>query len=196
VRRHFVWLVTLPLALAGAELAHAATNSLFGSPTRPGWELFDGGGLGRGLLPLLIAIALTLVVVALAGRVAGIWRSQDRSQGLVPFACVAPLVFVIQEHVESFLDTRQLPLTTVLDRSFLPGLALQLPFAAIAWLIARALLKAADGVRRLIARKQPALVAGVPRVVRQKAQGSWLRLARRSTACSGRGPPLGAISAG
>ena len=196
MRRHFVWLVTLPLAVAGAELAHTATNRLFGSPTRSGGELFDGSGAGRELLPLLIAVALTLVVVALAGRVAGFWRSPGRSPGLMPFACVAPLVFVIQEHVESFLGTRQLPLTTVLDRSFLPGLALQLPFAAVAWLIARALLKVADGVRRLIGRKRPVPFAGVPRVLRSKAQDSWLRLPRRSTACSGRGPPLGAISAG
>ena len=39
MRRRLVWLVMLPLSLAGSELSHALTNVLLGSPTGQGGEL-------------------------------------------------------------------------------------------------------------------------------------------------------------
>jgi hypothetical protein len=152
MRPHLAWFVVLPLSLVGSACGHAAVNGLMGSPTGSSGELFAGGGPGADIALLLLAVAAASLVLALGGRLVGAVGSPHRRISALPFACLAPLAFVAQEHLEMFLHTGGVPFRTVLEPSFLPGLALQLPFALAAYLIALALWRAADSLRRQIGR--------------------------------------------
>ncbi|HYX86719.1 MAG TPA: hypothetical protein VE777_17245 [Gaiellales bacterium] len=188
-RRRIAWLVVLPLALLGSEAAHAAADALFGSPAGDRGELFDGAGPGAAAVPALIALAVAAVVLGLAGRVAGVWpATRCRAVARTPFAVLAPLAFVLQEHLELLLHTGRVPVGAALEPSFLPGLALQLPFALAGYVIARALLRLADGVRGLVSRRRGALGRGarIP-LPRPRDEAASRRLV--GWAHSGRAPP-------
>jgi hypothetical protein len=62
---------------------------------------------------------------------------------------------VLQEVIELSLHTGTLGWHAVLAPTFLPGLALQLPFALAAYLVARALLRAANALGRALAGPRP-----------------------------------------
>jgi hypothetical protein len=186
LRSRLAGLITLPLALVWCEMGHALANLACGSPTET-HELFEG--FGRGLIAPLSALAAVAVLVALATRAAGVWASPHRNVSALPFALLAPLVFVVQEHLELLLEHHHALLGAERAPAFGLGLALQVPFALAAFLIARGLIRLADGVRALIARRRPPvrlapwpLVAAVPQPVRRHA---LLRGASRS----GRAPP-------
>ena len=74
---------------------------------------------------------------------------------------VLPIVgFVVQEHLEHLVASRELEVTFFLSPPFLIGVALQLPFALAALLVARLILA---GIRT------------VATVVRKVATAPWLR---------------------
>jgi hypothetical protein len=196
VRRALTWLVTLPISLGGVEFGHALINAIAGSPTGLDGELFQRNGPGGGLGPLVASIAVGMVLLGLSARIAGIGGDTSGVPlSPLPYACVAPLAFIVQEHVETVLHTGQLSLSTVRDPTFLPGLALQVPFALLAYLIARVLLRVADVVHRRIARARlccsARLRGGVWFGVRSVASPR----PRSSSACSGRAPPGGLAAA-
>jgi hypothetical protein len=145
VSSRFVWAVTVPLALVGSQIGHTLANVLYGSPAGQGGELF-GGGFG-GLAPVAAAVA----VVAVAGRAVGAGGRASHSVSALPIALLAPLAFVLQEHAELLLDRNYALLAPERAHAFLPGLALQLPFALASFAVARALLRLADGARALLA---------------------------------------------
>lgn len=169
------WLVTLPVALAGCLAAHFAAYAL-ATPTSHAHD--SHGYLAH--LPLLSGAALAIVLgAAVRHGVRG--RSGVRPSPWL-FALLPPLAFAIQEHVERLAH----PALVVTEPTFLLGLALQLPFAALAWLLARAILGAADALGALLAplpppRRREALRVELPA----------LQPARRllTTAISQRGPP-------
>ena len=152
MRSKLAWLIVLPLSLIGCELSHALANVLCGSPTET-HELFQG--YGKGLVLPLSALAAVAVAVALCLRVAS--RRPGRDPGALPFALIAPLVFVVQEHAELLLEHHDAILGAEHAPAFAVGLALQAPFALAAYLIARALVRLADRVRALAERRRPAL---------------------------------------
>jgi hypothetical protein len=167
------WLVTLPIAIVGCESAHAIANILFGAPDR-----------GRDELLAIIAIA-----AGLAGRVTGVWSAGSATAARLPFALLAPALFVLQEHVETVLHTGALPLGTAIEPTFLPGLLLQIPFALAAYAVARALVRLADGVRALVAaRRRTPHRTGAP-APRRPVFRVPPRCAAHSWAHSGRAPP-------
>lgn len=191
--RYRAWLIVLPLALAGSELAHTMVNALVGSPTGPGGELFEGRG--AVLVPALAAAGLAAVLLELGARLLSP-AGHRREVSLLPFAFVAPAAFVLQEHLETFLHGGAIPLGTILEPTFLPGLGLQLPVALASYLVARVLLKLADGIRLPSARRPP-----VPRLAHQHvlpllAHGETPSPRRISPAHSGRAPPARLIAAG
>jgi len=190
VRQRLVWLISIPLALVGCEVAHTLTNALLGSPTGPGGELFDAGAPAATIAPLLPAAAAAALLVALGARLSGRWTSSSRSISALPFACLAPMAFVLQEHLELLLHTGAVPLGTVTEPTFLPGLALQLPFALAAYLVARGLLRLADGVRALIERARPVVRLAAAGLVRPRPQAVRRRARRAHSSHSGRAPPL------
>ncbi len=136
VARGRIWLVVLPLLIAGSELAHAVLGR-FAPAGYQGAELFERSGTGRGLLPLLLALAAALVVGGLATHATG-GRSCRVSRRVI--AVLPLLVFTVQEHLEYALGHGRLPLTVVAHPAFALGLALQLPFGLAAYLAAKLLL--------------------------------------------------------
>jgi hypothetical protein len=65
------------------------------------------------------------------------------------FAALPLLAFALQEHLEA-LFTQGTIVGVPLEPTFMLGLALQLPFAAVAYLVARLLLRTAERVGRAL----------------------------------------------
>ena len=136
MRRTLLAIVALPVIASGTFAAHAAAYGLLGAPSE---------GVHGYLAHVPQVLALLTLPALLAAAVAG----RSRSPRAWPFAVAALSAFIIQEHLERLAHSGHLPF--LLDRPvFLLGLALQLPFALVAWLGARWLLRVAGGavVRR------------------------------------------------
>jgi hypothetical protein len=139
-RRAVAWLLTLPLAFGGAEVAHAIA---YGS-ARPG----DGLHGYLSLLPLAAGVAVAALLVGLVAAARGGERPSAR-----PFALVGPLAFLLQEHLERW----HAPWQTLAEPAVLLGLALQIPFALLAYAVALSLFTAAHAVVRALREARPRL---------------------------------------
>jgi hypothetical protein len=166
-----VWLVALPAAAGGVLAAHAAAYALAG----------EGASPSHGYLPLAQALVCALLALGLGAATASARSGPLARPGARAFAVAPPLAFLLQE-------TAERGFTPPFERVVLLGLLLQLPFALLAWLAARLLLRAAEALapaqprtatRR--AAKRPCAVVSGPRSV--------ARVPRR-----GRAPPLAASS--
>jgi hypothetical protein len=119
----------------------------------------------------------------------GAWSTHNAAAARLPFALVGPVLFVEQDHLEAVLRGGAAPMGTMFEPTFLPGLLLQVPFAVAGYLIPRALVKLADGVRALVIsrRRVPrrtAVPAAIGPVVLGAPRSGWHRWAH-----SGRAPP-------
>ena len=121
---------------------------------RPAALLRSGHGY-MSLLPfaLGVAAAVTLLSLALAAADAARGR-RGRPLPAWAFALLPLVAFTVQEHLERWLSSGVFPWHAAAEPTFLPGLALQLPFGLLAYLAARLLLRAAEGVGRTLV--QPA----------------------------------------
>jgi hypothetical protein len=169
------WLVSLPVALAGCLAAHFAAYAL-ATPTAHAHA--SHGYLGH--LPLVGGAALAVVLAAALRQAVRGRRGTRPSPWL--FALLPPLAFALQEHAERLAE----PALVVAEPTFLLGLALQLPFAALALLLARAILRVADALCALLTpppRRRPS----APRL----PAPAWLAPLHPilTTATSERGPP-------
>lgn len=156
-RRAIVWLVTLPLAVVGSQLAHAAAYRLATPDDHE--RAHELAATGHGYLayaPTALAVLALLVVVALAHEVTYLRKATGRRLRLSArtFALVAPALFVVQEHLERLLHDGTVPWNAGLELTFLAGLLLQLPFALAAYGAARLLLRAARAAVRLLERRR------------------------------------------
>jgi len=133
VRHGLAWLTVVPLAAIGALGAHESAYRLLGA----------GGEGVHGYLAHLPQLLAALSVLAALG--AGLTTRRGRAPAAWPFAAVALGGFAVQEHVERLVHTGELPLLVTWP-VFLLGLALQLPFALAAYLVARALLHVAQAL--------------------------------------------------
>jgi hypothetical protein len=188
--------VTVPIALAGIEAAHALANVAFGAPERHG-ELFASAASGGELVPLLAAAAGALVLLGLGGRVAGSWSLPRGAPPLAfPFAALPPLAFVLLEASEGLLHRGTVPWGEALEPTFLVGLALQLPFALAGYLVARLLLRLSDDVRTLLERRRRAWPSAQPRVVVPAVDEDHRPRPSRGSAHLGRAPPPALVTSG
>jgi hypothetical protein len=188
VRRRLTWLVTLPVALAGIEAAHALANCAFGSPAE-GAELFASACSGAGLLPLAGALALASVLAGIAGRAA---RPGDGRTPALPFALLAPAGFLALETLESLLHSGTLP---AVSATLVAGLALQAPFALAGYLAARVLLRLGDRAGRLLAALRAAPLRPAPAALPRELLVLRPSASRRPHARSGRAPPASSVPA-
>ena len=145
------WLVSLPVALAGCLVAHVVAYAV--AAPAPGPHAAAHGYLDH--LPLIGGAALAVVLGA------ALWHALRGRAGTRPspwlHAVLPPAAFALQEHLERL----EAPALLVGEPTFLVGLALQLPFGLLAWLLARAILRAADVLGALLAsppRPRPAPV--------------------------------------
>jgi len=126
VNRTRAWLAVSPVVAAGVLAAHALAYSLTSTPTGPFHEY-----LAHAPQVLLL---LTFSGLALAG----FGQRRDAPPAWV-FPLAAVVTFVAQEHVERIVHGGGVPIL-VTTPVFLVGLALQVPVALAAWLLARRLL--------------------------------------------------------
>ncbi len=188
MRRGLAWLVATPLMLAGSEAAHVLAYRLVYPEAHVrvlALALTGHGYLSR--VPLILGAGVAVAFLSLL--VATFDAARGRRVRALPawaFAVLPPLAFVVQEVLELSLHTGALGWRAVLAPTFLPGVALQAPFALAAYVAARLLLRAAERIGRMFAeRPRPAFVDLVftPAAQPARSHRSSLRLASR-------GPPL------
>lgn len=168
VGRGVVWMSLLPLAAVGWLSAHAGAYLLVAPDPEQRSQLLSGSGHGYLVAaPLIVACAITLVVAALALAILDGLRGAYRARVAAwPAALVPPLGFAAQEHLERLIELNAFPFGVVLEPVFLVGLALQLPLALAAVMLARALLALGHLIGRALAARR--------RSARRRAHpGSW-----------------------
>lgn len=153
MRRRLTWLVALPAILAGSQAAHAlAYRLVFPQASLRLHVLAETGHGYLAQLPLALGAAGAVGLVGLATAVLDAAHGRRvRELPPVAFAFLPPLAFAVQEVLELSLHTGTLGWRAVAAPTFLPGLALQLPFAALAYVAARLLLRVAVKLGRALA---------------------------------------------
>ena len=195
-RRAAAWLLSLPLMIAGTQVAHVlAYRWVYPNAHIRLIELLATGHgymVGtHGYLPLVLGIVGAVDLVAAGWVFAGsLRRSMQRPVPAWAFALMPLLCFTLQEFLERWLAGAPFPWWMVLQPTFRIGLALQIPFALLAFLAARLLVRAADTTG---ARARPR----APRPVVLGLTIGWVVVALRGArrlAPAGRGPPVGAAA--
>ena len=169
LRRRLPWLLALPLMVGGSIAAHVigyvvapATAEAGHSEVRELAALHERsstGYAGHAVLPLgLVAALIALVGVR---RLVSRLRGRDsRGLGAGCFFLLPLLAYSSQELIERLLHAEGFPFHAALEPRFLLGLALQLPFAAVAFLLGWLLLRVGQRlIRRLRDRPVPRLGA-------------------------------------
>jgi hypothetical protein len=129
VSRTRAWIIVFPVIAAGVLVAHALAYRLTSTPT----DRFHA---------YLEHAPQVLLLLVLSGLVLG---GFGRRRTTAPAAHVFPLVaittFAAQEHLERLVHGGSVPIL-VTSPAFLLGIVLQVPFALLAWFLARWLLSA------------------------------------------------------
>jgi hypothetical protein len=191
MRRSLVWVSALPLMLAGSQVAHVLVYRWVypASQVRLHALLSSGHGyLNR--LPLVFGIAGSVALVSLLVGVVDAARGRPvRGLPAWAFALLPLTAFVLQEILERSLHAGVFVWQAVESPTFVPGLLLQLPFAAVAYALAHLLLRVTERAGR-------ALALGPPRPAHAVSADLPLPLSEllpreRPLACrlAGRGPP-------
>jgi hypothetical protein len=165
MRQRLTWLSTAPLMLAGLLAAHALGYRLaITDPHARADALAHSGHDYFGYVPFALIVCLGVLLAGLALQALSAFRGEPRRPATSPLiVLLSPAAFVAQELVERFLHPGHVPSTIVVQPAFLVGLALQLPFALAALLLAWALDSAAQAVgTALSSAPRPAFHAFVP----------------------------------
>jgi hypothetical protein len=155
VRDRGAWLIPLPLAVTSWFGAHCLAYWL----VSPAGERHMGmhAADGHAYLGYTPAVALWGLALLLTGLVVCVWaglRGERRTPPPVRlFVLLPPVGFALQEHLERLIGTGGVPLDLVLEPTFVTGLALQLPFAVAALLLAHALSAIGFGVGRALSNR-------------------------------------------
>jgi hypothetical protein len=192
VRRSLTWLFALPLVLAGSQVAHVvAYRWVYPSSGVRLHALLSTGHSYMDRLPLVFGAGAAIATVSLVVAVLDAARGRElRGLPVWAFALLPPVAFAVQEILERSLHTGTFFWQAVEAPTFVPGLALQLPFAAAAFLVARLLLRTAAAAGRLIG----GATAHVRRSAVRNAVRPMLlllpRIAPLAGSAPGRAPPL------
>ena len=133
-----------------------------------------------GYLPFALSVCLGVLIAAIVLQGVTGFRGERRRPATSPLILLLPpIAFVIQEFLERFIHSGHVPWMTVFEPAFLFGLAVQLPFALAALLLAWALDSAARAVGQALATMpQPTFSTFVPVPVRVVAAPPPAGLAR------------------
>ena len=192
VRRVGAWAVAVPLMLAGTEVAHALAYRLVYPDAQVRWRVLAETGHGyMGWAPLLLGLGFAVAAAGLISVLVDAARRRHTTP-IAPwaFALLPVISFTVQELIERWLTGSALPWWMFEQPTFRAGLLLQLPFAALAYVVARVLLRTARTVGALLASLPlPAVVFALgplPRPLPRRA-----RRARVTALGWGvRGPPI------
>jgi hypothetical protein len=189
------WAVAIVLAVVGSQLAHGlAYRIVVVDPDERAHQLDATGHGYLSYLPQGLGFATAILLLALFSELRrGAGAVSFRPPALWPFVALAPLLFVCQEHFERLVHDGGFPWGAVAEPTFAVGLALQLPFALAAYLIARLLLSAAHSLGRILEPRlrAPSADTGV-RWSEGAAAPVWPRVP--AGCCWARGPPLPAAA--
>jgi hypothetical protein len=193
MRRLLAWTLVVPLALAGSQFAHALAYVLAVPDAGARAALLSATGHGYlGYAPFGAALVTVLCCIGILAHVRMAWSGGRHVRlDARPFAAVPIAVFALQEHFERLVHEGTLSLATALEPTFLLGLALQVPFALLAYAFARLLLRAADVLGHILADARRSTAP------RRSPPGRRLpsrilppRLGVLALGYAGRGPPL------
>lgn len=146
-RARVTWLLSLGLLVGGWAAAHGLAYRIVVPNGEERRHLLETAGHGYLDPAPLVSLSVTLVVLGLGGFVL---RGRDVTPAPWLFALLPPLAFALQEHLERLVHDGHFPYAAALEPTFGVGLLLQLPFALVALLFARALLVLTGAlVRRL-----------------------------------------------
>jgi hypothetical protein len=195
--RHAVWLLVLPLAAVGWLSAHSLACALVAPDAHERARMHSEAGHGylATAAPVVVASAGTLLLVGLALAIGDGLRGRGRSRlpGW-PVALVPPLGFAVQEHLERWIAANALPVDAALEPAFLAGIALQLPFALAALLVARAVLVLGHELGRALPAPRSPRASARPIALNplDRLEPELVRPPILGTGRSERGPPGGA----
>lgn len=133
-RSKVAWLLSLPLSAAGMVLAHELAWEL-GSHQHEAEAAHGYLQYGAIFAALGAAIVVVAATTQLINGVKGVGVARAPSPRT--FAIVPVVGFMLQEHLEHIVASRELELTFFLSTPFLLGLALQVPFMVAALVVAR-----------------------------------------------------------
>jgi hypothetical protein len=189
MRRRLTWVLVAPLALVSSQVAHALAYRSVEADTTARASLL--ASTGHGYLAYLPFAAALVTVLCAIGFIAQLRLGLGATTGAGPraFALVPLAVFAVQEHFERLAHTGALPLEAILEPTFLLGLVLQIPFAVLAWALARLLLDAARALVLALTRRRAPLAARA-RAVRRPLPVTLPRLGILARGYAERGPPL------
>ncbi len=193
MRRSLAWLVAVPLMLAGSQIAHVlAYRIVYPEASLRLRDLVETGHGYMTMLPLALGVAAAVVGLSLAASAVDAARGRSVQQ-LPPwaFALLPVAGFAFQEYIERWLAWGFFPWYAAEQPTFVLGIALQIPFGALAYLAARLLLRTAKRLgRRLAHVSPPRLRASVPPVLVPAAQPLPPLPSLLSRGLGRRGPPL------
>ncbi len=194
-RRLAAWLLCVPVMIAGTEAGHWLDFRVVYPDPYVRAQVLAGSGHGYLSHWLTgVAVLAALAVAGFGGRAFGPRPFAASTVSLGPFLALAPLTFALQECVER-LATGGWPFSAILEPTFFPGVVLQVPFALLTYIVARALLRTADRIR-LRRISEPFSVLLFFDVL--SAARTSVDVPRLRELCSGyglRGPPLAAVRA-
>jgi hypothetical protein len=191
VRRLGAWIVALPVMVAGTEIAHTLAYRIVYPEADVRWRVLSASGHGyMGRAPLLLGLGFALVAAGLVSVCVDAVRRRPTTQ-VAPwvFALLPLLSFTAQEFLERWVALGSVPWWMIEQPTFRVGLLLQLPFAALAYVVARLLLRTARGAGAGVA-ISPRLALLVP--VAAASRPATVATARRRVPALGfgvRGPP-------
>lgn len=145
--------LTAPLLTMGLLAGHSlGYRWAVGDPHARAHLLEESGHSYFAYLPLVLAIGLTLVAAALVSRVrAAVLREPESASPPWLFGLLAPIAFLAQELLERLIHAGHVHPSALMEPPVLIGLALQLPLALIALVLASLLAQAADVVGEALA---------------------------------------------
>jgi hypothetical protein len=186
-------LLTLPAVVGGSLAAHFVTYLVADPNAHDRARLLAETGHSYMSRPALLLVVL-LTVFAVGGLLAVHAEVHGRAGGRVsawPYLIGAPLGYAMLEHCERLFSSGTLPTNLLTTPEFLIGLAMQLPFALLAVLISRLVLRSASKVARAVRRAAfvPRWTAAA-RVARSVAAVFAPRPAALAGAGASRAPPV------
>jgi hypothetical protein len=141
----------LPLAVIGSQVAHSVDYRIVApDPGERAHLLAETGHRYLAYLPLVLALCTVVVALGLVAEAGHRGGSTGRALRAWHFGLVAPAVFACQELFERLAHDGSLPWNAVFEPTFVVGLAVQVPFALLAFGLARWLLRAAAAVGRVL----------------------------------------------
>ena len=186
-----MWLVVVPLMLAGTEVAHALAYRLVYPQAAVRWRALAASGHGyAGWLPVVLGIGGAVMLVGLfSGVVDAARRRSSRPVPAWAFGMLPLAGFTLQEFLERWIAVGGFPWWMVEQPTFRVGLVLQLPFALVALLVARILLRVVERVGLALRERRGRLAVGATSACLRPVSVAALRLSVLATGHAGRGPP-------